>query len=161
MADKGAKTMTANRFVMTVLVIAGLSGCAAVNESRLNPLNWFGSDEESLDPIAVENERRPLVAQITGLAIERTPGGAIIRATALPPTQGWFDAELVSADQDGEPVDGVLSFAFRAVPPETHQRQSTERSRELSAAVFVSNIVLAKTQTVQVTGQQNSRAIRR
>ena len=153
--------MTAKRLVMTALLMAGLSGCASVNESRFNPLNWFGSEEETLDPIAVENERRPLVAEITGLAIERTPGGAIIRATALPPTQGWHDAELVSVDQDGEPIDGVLSYAFRAVPPEEDQRQSTERSRELSAAVFVSNIVLGNTRVVQVTGQQNSRAIRR
>ena len=153
--------MTVKRLVMTALLMAGLSGCASVSESRFNPLNWFGSEEETLDPLAVENDGRPLVAEITGLAIERTPGGAIIRATALPPTQGWHDAELISVDQDGEPIDGILSYAFRAVPPEEDQRQSTERSRELSAAVFVSNIVLGNTRVVQVTGQQNSRAIRR
>ncbi len=153
--------MTAKRLALMTLFVVGLSGCAAVNESRFNPLNWFGSEEETLDPIAVENERRPLVAQITGLVIERTPGGAIIRATALPPTQGWFDAELISANQDDDPVDGVLAFAFRAIPPETRQAQSTERSRELSAAVFVTNLTLANTSTVQVTGQLNSRVIRR
>lgn len=153
--------MTAKHLVIMALLVVGLSGCAAVNESRFNPLNWFGSDEETLGPVDVDSDGRPLVAQVTGLTIERTPGGAIIRATGLPPTQGWFDAELVNPDQDGGPIDGVLTYTFRAVAPETPKRQSSVQSRELTAAVFVTNLTLANTRAIQVTGQLNSRAIRR
>ena len=153
--------MTLKHWIACALVLSLLSGCGAISNSRLNPFNWFGNDEETLDPIAVENERRPLVSQITSLVVERTPEGAVVRATALPTSQGWFAAELVSATQDGEPVEGVLSYAFRAVPPPTPQPQSTPQSRELSAAVFIPNIVLERVRVIQVTGSQNSRAARR
>ena len=69
--------------ITLVLLVGLLSGCATVRESRFNPFNWFGSDEESLSPIDVENERRPLVAEITSLVVERTPGGAIVRANSF------------------------------------------------------------------------------
>ena len=111
--------MTLRSSVACLLVLGLVSGCDTVRDSQFNPINWFSSDEETLTPVEVENERRPLVAEITSLEVERTPGGAIIRATALPTSQGWFAPELVSADPFGDPVDGVLSFAFRAVPPQS------------------------------------------
>lgn len=154
--------MTVKSWIAAALVLTLLAGCATVRDSRLNPFNWFGgSEEETLDPIQVENERRPVVPLITALVIERTPGGAIVRATALPPSQGWFAAELVPTSRDRGPTDGVLSYAFRAVPPETPQRQSTPQSRELSAAVFIPNIVLDRVRAIRVTGSQNSRIARR
>ena len=154
--------MVARRWVLAGLGAAGLSGCGSIGRSRFNPLNWFGSDEEeSLAPLETENERRPLVREITALVIDRTPGGAIVRATALPPSQGWFAPELVSLDPDGRPIDGVLSYGFRAVPPETPTRASTRQSRELSAGVFVSNAVLDRVRVIQVTGARNSRIARR
>ena len=153
--------MTVKTAGAILLSLALLSGCAAVGESRFNPFNWFSQEEETLDPIAVENERRPLVSQITSLEVERTPGGAIIRATALPPSQGWFAPELVSLDPYGDPVDGVLSYSFRAVPPATTTRVSRPQSRELSAGVFVSNVVLQRVRVIQVTGALNSRIARR
>ena len=151
--------MKLHRWITIALVAVALSGCARIGESRLNPLNWFGSDDgETVAPIEVENERRPLVPQITSLVIERTPGGAIVRATALPPSQGWFAPELVPAASDR---GDVLSYAFRAVPPETPTRTSTVQSRELSAAVFLSEITLSQVRVIQVTGSQNSRIARR
>ncbi len=149
-------------FGAMVLALGLLSGCATVSESRLNPFNWFGSDdEETLDPIAVENERRPLVSEITNLVIERTPGGAIVRVTGLTPTQGWFAPALVNLDPFGNAVNGVMSYSFRAVPPEQTTRVSTVQSRELSAAVFISNAALRDVRVIQVTGARNSRAARR
>ncbi len=149
-------------FGAMVMALGLLSGCATVSESRLNPFNWFGSDdEETLDPIAVENERRPLVSEITNLVIERTPGGAIVRVTGLTPTQGWFAPALVNLDPFGNAVNGVMSYSFRAVPPEQTTRVSTVQSRELSAAVFISNAALRDVRVIQVTGARNSRAARR
>ena len=153
--------MTSRRWVLFALMGAGLSGCGAIGRSRFNPFNWFGSEEEELAPLEVEEERRPLVREITSLAVERTPGGAIVRATALPPTQGWFAPELISLDPDGQPIEGVLSYSFRAVPPEAPTRQSTARSRELSAAVFITETVLNRVRVIRVTGAQNSRIARR
>ncbi len=154
--------MTAKSAIALVLVVGLLSGCSAINESRFNPLNWFRSgEEEALSPLEAENERRPLVAEITSLVIERTPGGAIVRATALPTSQGWFAPELVSLDPYGDPVEGVLSYSFRAVPPRGPRRVSSEQSRELSAGVFIPNLVLQRVRVIQVTGARNSRVARR
>ena len=153
--------MIARRLVL-LGAMSALAGCSTIGRSRFNPLNWFGSDDdESLAPIETEDERRPLVREITSLVIERTPGGAIVRATALPPSQGWFAPELVGLQDDNRPVEGVLSYGFRAVPPETPTRTSTRQSRELSAALFLPNTVLDRVRVIQVTGAQNSRLARR
>lgn len=156
--------MTRGAAILTLTMALVLSGCG-FGQSRLNPFNWFrsGPDVETMDPVTVQErrDRRPLVAEITSLAVEHTPGGAIIRVTGLPPEQGWYDAELVNEDRDGMPVDGVLSYSFRARPPLEPTRVSTVQSRELTAAVFVSDIVLATAQQIRVTGSQNSKAARR
>jgi hypothetical protein len=49
------------------------SRLAACGESRLNPMNWFGGErEERITVTEVERptDPRPLVAEVTGLAIE-------------------------------------------------------------------------------------------
>lgn len=153
--------MTNRKTLLLWLAIASLSGCATVSESRFNPFNWFGQSETSPapEPVVVVQDSRPLVPQITALVVERTPGGAIIRATGLPPTQGWYGAALVSAT-DG-PENGVLSYSFRAIPPATVTRTSTQQSREMTAAVFVSDIILRDVRIIRVLGGQNIRSVRR
>ncbi len=155
--------MTARQLILFAALAVSVAGCG-FGASRLNPFNWFGggAEVETLEPfqIAEVEDRRPLVSEVTGLVIERTPGGAIIRATGLPPTQGWYNAGLVSED-DGEPIDGVLSFSLRSLPPASPTRVSTVQSRELSVAVFISDIALAPVRTIRVTGATNSRAARR
>lgn len=156
--------MTRRAAILTLAMAVMLSGCG-FGQSRLNPFNWFGSgpEAETLDPVVLEErkDRRPLVAQVTALEVERTPGGAIIRATGLPPVQGWYGAELVNEDRDGQPIDGVLTYSFRAIPTPEPTRVSTVQSRELTVAVFVSDITLAATREIRVTGALNSRAARR
>ncbi|MEP3679291.1 MAG: hypothetical protein ABJN21_10395 [Paracoccaceae bacterium] len=135
-----------------------------LSETRLNPFNWFGGGETtSAQPVEVVEtiDPRPLVAEITQLVIERTPGGAIVRVTGLPATQGWYGAALVSATPDGAPFDGVLSYAMRAEAPDAPTRVSTRQSRELTVAVFVSDTVLSGVSVIQVTGARNSRIARR
>lgn len=156
MTGRGAILMTTAALV--------LGGCG-FGESRLNPVNWFRSDAESESvpnvEIVVTEETRPLVAQITGLVVEPTPGGAIIRATALPPVQGWYDSALVRETPDGLPVDGTLTFSFRARPPLTATRASTVQSRELTAGIFVTANTLAGVSRITVTGATNARTARR
>jgi hypothetical protein len=73
-------------------------GLAACGESRLNPMNWFGGErEERITVTEVERpaDPRPLVAEVTSLAIETTTSGAILTATALTETTGYWQPGLV------------------------------------------------------------------
>jgi hypothetical protein len=140
-----------------------LAGCGRVRESRFNPFNWFGRSREenigSVAPVVDRRDPRPLVDQVTSLVIEPTSTGAIVRATGLPPMQGWHSAALVA--ETDEPVNGVMVYSFRAVPPDAPTRVSTPQSRELSVARRLSAATLARTQTVRVVAARNARVARR
>ena len=156
------------RLTILALMLAALSltSCGRIRESRiLNPFNWFGRSQESqvaaaaTDPNVIADGRL-LVADVTELEIARQPGGAIIRASGLPPTQGWWDTELI-ADNDGVPVDGVLTYRFVIAKPIGQTRVSTPQSRELTVATYLSDIKLAEVRKIVVLGAQNSRSMRR
>ena len=138
-----------------------LTACATVRESRLNPLNWFGSDssEELLttEPVG-DTDQRPLIDQIISLQVDQTPEGAIVRAVGLPPTQGFWKAELVEVEQD-DPT--VLAYEFRIVPPIERNPQGTQRSREILVADAVSTAELRGISQIVVAGRQNQRSVNR
>lgn len=153
-----------------------LSACGAIRESRFNPLNWFGRSEasrvEEAQAFARPTETRPLVDQVTAMTIERIPGGAILRATGLPPTQGFWDAELVRVDQviETEGADGtitrviddsVLVFDFRLNPPPYQARQGTVPSREVEVATYLTDNELDTVSRVVVRGARTERTSRR
>ena len=150
--------MTSRRSVLMGLAATGLSGCDAlpgIGGAQSEPASDSTGDE-----FRHPNEDiRPRVAEITSLAVEDVTGGAIVLATALPTTQGWFKPELVTDAPGGKPVDGVLSYSFRAVPPRETQRQSTQRSRVLTAALFVPDERLAGVRRILVNGVLNSRSV--
>jgi len=137
-----------------------VSGCGAVRESRLNPFNWFGQSQPrevfvlGADPV----DDRLLAEQVTELKIESYPGGAIVRATGLMPTQGWWDAELVARPLD---ENGVLVFDFRVFPPLTKTDVNTAQSREVTVAIALSDIKLEPVREIVVQGQTNARSSRR
>lgn len=139
-----------------------LAGCGRVRESRFNPFNWFGGSREEPAPAVPVGERRdprPLVDQVTSLEIEPTNTGAIVRATGLPPMQGWHSAALVR--ETDEPVNGEMVYSFRAAPPDAPTRLSTPQSRELSVATRLSASSLAQISVVRVIGARNARVARR
>lgn len=154
----------------TALLIGALalSACGRIADSRLNPLNWFGRSEvapaATLEPAdgyaALPEDGRLSVTEVTGLEVTRTPGGALVVARGLPPTQGWWDAGLVALN-DGVPVEGVLTFAFRVAEPPAPRRVSTPQSRELTAGVFLSDQSLTGVRRIVVQGTANSRAVNR
>lgn len=163
--------MTAGGRMAALALVLALAGCG-FSDSRLNPFNWFGgsrSETPDLSPRAGYPEdvpdARPLVAQVATMQVERVPGGAIVRATGLPPVQGFWDAELVPdlTDAEGRPVPdgGTLSFQFRVVPPRQPTRAGPPVSRELTAAVYLSDQTLAPVRTITVRGQGNQRSSRR
>ncbi len=151
----------AGRLIVAVVLVATLAGCGAISESRLNPVNWFGrSRTVETDTTNVAADPRPLIGQLTDLRLEKVPGGAIVRATGLPPRQGYFDAELVPLN-GGTPVDGVLAYQFRVSPPFETTPPGTPQSREVIVGLFVTDQTLAATRTVQVSAETNALAVRR
>ena len=151
--------MTTRGLIFATALALTLAGCSRISESRFNPFNWFGRAEPAQTVVVTDTDPRPRVAQVTALVIEQTPTGAIIRATGLPPTQGWYAAALVP--ETDEPVNGEMVYVFRAVPPASPQPVSTVQSRELTVARAISRPMLAQLRVVRVVGAQNALAARR
>jgi len=151
------------RVLITLAVVIAIAGCSRISESRLNPFNWFGRSERVATAPVVPGQGGPhlnLVAQITTLRVERVPGGAIIRATGLPPRQGYYDGALVSVS-DGKPENGVLSYQFAINAPQGATRVSTTQSREIVVGRFVSTQHLDGVRQIKVSAAGNALAVRR
>jgi len=167
------------RKTLTLLVVAGLtlSACGSVRDSRLNPVNWFGqSRSESVEREAKTNalipERRalsrkrdeapapgPLVQRITALTVDRTAGGAVIRAEGVTAAGGAFDVGMlpIEAGQD----DATLSFELRARLPARTTPGAPEAARKVIAATSVTNQQLQGVRSIRVMGLENMRSTRR
>lgn len=143
----------------TLFALVALTACGSLATSKLNPLNWFkGSQSETMELAVRAPDARALVAQVTEMKVEPFPGGAIVRATGLPPTQGWWEAELVKvASADA----GVLIYEFRIFPPPTPRPAGTPFSREVTVATSVSDIALSNVTKIVVQGQANALSSRR
>ncbi|MBL4917277.1 hypothetical protein [Szabonella alba] len=136
-----------------------LGGCG-FGGSRLNPLNWFGGSSETAAVLVQESgqqDARLLVQQVTDLVVERNSNGAIVRATGLPPTQGYWEAELVPRPLE----DGTLVYDFRVFPPTRAQNVSTPRSRHITVGAYISNHRLQEIRQITVQGEANARSSRR
>ena len=147
-----------------------LTGCARLADSRLNPLNWFGRSapvvattaDGQVQPLvppgqAAAQDTRVVIDQIVDLQIEQTSSGAIVRATGLAATQGFYSAELVLASS----ADGNLVYDFRVMAPEGFEAIGTEASRRITVALELSVAELAGVRSVTVRGAQNAREARR
>ncbi|TMV83643.1 hypothetical protein FGG78_22515 [Thioclava sp. BHET1] len=149
-------------FLAAMILLFALDACGAARRSSFNPFNWFGSSkseprtEQAATVAKKDADPRQLIAQVTDLAVLKTSDGAIIRATGLPPTQGYWAADLV-AENDGKPVKGVLTYRFVVRPPDTPSPASTVQSREITAASFVDSFDMASVRKVVVIGAENTR----
>jgi len=168
------------RIILTTALVSALAlpGCGGSSGgSAYNPLNWFGkSRNETVAPEAknalipqksgFRRERAALegvaVAQILALSIEPAAGGAILRVTGLAPTLGAYDVRLVP-EFDLE-IDGPLQTLQYSLKTEYSTRSrpaAPQRSRELTAAVFLSDEDLEGVREIRVSGAENARSIRR
>lgn len=146
------------QIVIVIALLGVLGGCSRISESRLNPFNWFGRDRAvEVQAVDVVTDPRPLVAQVINVSIERAPGGAILRAVGLPPRQGYWAPELIETGR----ANGVVAFHFRLAEPPAPTRVSTQVSREVVVATFLTDQDLAGVREIQVIGSQASRAVRR
>lgn len=165
---------------LMILALATLTGCAAINESRFNPLNWFGSSQP--DPAAMnpaDADVNPLIprrrfsffrssqpeafqgtpiAQITEMLVERRPGGAIVRATGQANRVGPFDVRMVLNVDDS--TETTLVYDLRALQ-QPGPRNTGPRARQVTAAVWLSDQNLRGIRTVTVRGAENARSVRR
>lgn len=138
-----------------------LTSCGAVRESRLNPFNWFGRSEPRQVQEFLPNQPadpRPLVDQVLSMVVEPFPGGAIVRATGLSPTQGYHKADLVAREVD---ENGVLVYDFRILPPPEPKRVGAQQTREVTVAATLTTAEMAGLREIVVQGAQNARSSRR
>ncbi len=146
------------RIALTAALIAltAFSACGRFRDSKINPLNWFGRAQQVEQP-AIDAQApvdpRPFVAQVLVMKVEPTSTGAIVRATGLPPTQGWWDAELVA-----QPIDenGALTLEFHVFAPFGQTDVVNQRSREITAAYSISAFKLNSVTKVIVQGANNA-----
>lgn len=141
-----------------------LAGCGGLRDSRMNPRNWFGESRQaerpSLGATSDVIDNRPLVPELSALTVERTSSGAIIRAEAVMPTAGWWDAELLT-ENFGRPVDGVLTLRFVAAAPREPVAASSAAARSITAVYALNQAELDIIAEIVVVGQASARRIRR
>ncbi|MEM7075130.1 MAG: hypothetical protein AAF484_08595 [Pseudomonadota bacterium] len=99
-----------------------------------------------------------LVDQVSLLAVERLPTGAIVRVEGQPLREGAFDVRLLQVNPDG-PVNGVMEFTLNALQPVDFGR-GTESTRQIDAAAFLSNAELEEIVEIRVRAARNSRSVR-
>lgn len=132
-------------------------------------MNWWSGDQPAptLEPelgwTTDPDDNRALIAQISRVDLKKVQGGVVVSAAGLPPTQGWWDAEL-RAMNDGDAVDGVIAFEFVVSQPlpgaPERARASNETSREVTAAAFVSVYKLDGVNQITVAGANGTRSLR-
>ncbi len=152
---KGVAIMFAR--ITAGLAVAVVAGCG-VGQTRLNPLNWFGPDRSERIERVADAPLRPMVQQVVSLSAEQTSGGVIVAAVGLPPTQGFWEAELVRVPS---PDPSILVLDFGLLPPLTAQPVGTQPSREVLVGGFYSAQDLAGVRTIVVQGLANRRSISR
>ena len=147
--------------VLAVLTLAALPGCGWLADSPVNPGNWFGPREpRQVQPdevVAPAADPRGPIARVTAARLEPVPGGAILRATGLPATQGFWDAALVAVPAE-DPA--VRVFAFRVAPPLTADL-TRGPVREIVAATFLTDRDLAGVRRITVQGAANAVSVNR
>lgn len=150
------------RLGLAFAATAVLASCGA-GGSSLNPFSWFRSEPEvrvAATAAAIPTDPRPLVQQVEWVKVERTTSGAVLSAMGLPPTQGYFDAELVPLN-DERPLDGVLRYEFRAFAPVVARPAGTRQSREISAGRAITVNDLVGVRRIEVIAASNRRSASR
>ncbi|WP_124112690.1 hypothetical protein [Palleronia sp. THAF1] len=156
-------TQMKTKIGIALVLALGVAGCGRLADSRLNPLNLFRSSEEvTVAPTIVEGaelaDSRGLIDQILTLDVAQTTGGAIIRATGVAARQGNWDGDLVPVPTE---TPGRLTLAFVAQEAPGPTPVSTQRSREVTVAIRLTERELAGIRDITVTGARNARAVRR
>ena len=106
----------------------------------------------------VAAEERELVAYVSAVRADINPNGVILVATGLPDSQGYWNAQLVSLN-DELPVNGVLSYAFVAAKPAEPMDAGSPESREVVVGRSISNRKLRGVSGIRVVSASNVRSL--
>ena len=90
---------------------------------------------------------RAFVNVIKSITSERTRGGTILRVVGEVPGQGYYNVDLVPVVSENS---REMLFEFRAAAPRFPQPGPTTRSREIYAAIFVSELEQPGARTLRV-----------
>ncbi len=152
------------RLLAALSVLILLGACDQSESTWYNPFSWFGGSQEveanelAAQDVGTAADPRPLVAQVLSLSVDPFPGGAIVRATGLPPTQGYWAGDLIRVEGDDP---SRITFRFVAIAPPEPARVSTQQSREIVVGTSLSDIELEGVREITVQGASNARATRR
>lgn len=140
----------------SVTIAAAVAGCLTLSAcgggspsaSGFNPFGWFTKDDETAGTAAPVRELsltpkkgftnyvdpRGLISDVLSVNIDRTPDGAIIRATGRTGATGYFDADLVRVATG----DNVFVYEFRVRRSEgtAVNGQVINAAAELTAAEY-------------------------
>lgn len=143
--------------VSLAAVLAVAAACSRPDQTTLAPEGGY--------PIPF-TDSRPLVSDVTGVTLDQTPGGAILRVTGVTTTQGWWDVglrrEVASDDTQGE-----RRYVLRGWPPVNAEGvpvpapTGPSALREVDAAIFLSDSDLQGLRRITVSGTNTSRTLRR
>lgn len=155
------RSTPARQFRCLAVLLLTLAGCSGGVFDRPDP--------DTLEPeggyAAVAPETRALVGTLTGLRLDRTPGGAIVTATGVTRTQGFWDVGLAREDDEGLPETARV-YTLRARPPLTADGTAAPAAigpasaRTVSAGVFIGNTILGRLDRITVRGAQGSQTLR-
>ncbi len=165
-----------------LIVMLPLSACSGWRDSRVNPSNWFGpsapapieqpaDDANALIPDQgsgrgllarpEEQDARVTITTVKELRIDPNPSGAIVVATGIAFRQGAYDAQLRPVVSEENRKNGILEFEFRVNYPPYATAQGSERTREITDAIDVSQQDLEGIRLIRVKAQQNALESRR
>jgi len=158
------------KLAIAVGLAAALSGCARVSESRLNPLNWFDPAPEATNEAAIQRkplvparaevtvvDARVLIESLVSASLETSGSGAILRATGVAASQGYFNAELVLVDVS----NGVLTYDFRVERPAGFEAVGSANSRQITVATVIDAAALRGIKAVVVRGASATKRLSR
>lgn len=147
--------------ILSVVIIGLLASCSGSGSvSSLNPFRRAPAPEETLVTAARAADGRELIATITELRAEPTRNGIILRALGKTPVQGFYEVVLSETNRGFPDATGTLTFELRGRAPELPLVANTDRSRDIMAGVFLSNVELKSVKALRVVAAQNQITIR-
>ena len=144
-----------------ILSLPLLCVVAACGNARTNPFAADSDEDRNRMQVLeqqVAADDRELVAHVSAVRADINPNGVILVATGLPESQGYWDAQLVSLN-DELPVNGVLSYEFVAVKPAEPTDAGSPESREVVVGRTISNRKLRGVSGIRVVSASNARSI--
>lgn len=161
--------------IISGVVLSLLAGCGSISQSKFNPLNWFGPSQETevtetgervtvLRTLAPRNgytnfvDTRTLIPALADVQVVKSASGAIITATGLAPSLGYYDAQLVRVPSERS---DQLTYEFRVRAPQTATTLGTDAQRRITAGVSLSFSEIAGIRSIIVRAANGSRVARR